>query len=115
MEFQLSNNLTALSAISLSVVAASISGDVFSWGIMFESDFVSEVKIISSFFINTMDTPNNSMIDLVFLDSMDQREQLCGKAELSIISSEVIIYDRCIEHDILSAFNDVFVCFSFFR
>jgi hypothetical protein len=51
------------------------------------------MKLFTDFFVNALDIPNDSMVNFILLDSMNQRKQLSGKAEFGVIGSEVIIDD----------------------
>jgi hypothetical protein len=71
MEFQLSNNGAASSAISFSVEAASIGADILSRSIVFDSDLIAIMELFSIFLVNTLNVPDNSVVNFVLLDSMD--------------------------------------------
>lgn len=72
------------------------------------------MKFLAVFFVGAMDFPDNSVINSVLLNPMHKRQKFCGKAELSVVSSEVVINYGAIKHDVLSAFDYVFVGFSLF-
>ncbi len=72
------------------------------------------MKIFTDFFVNALDIPNDSMVDFVLLDSMNQREKLSGKAKFGVIGSEIIIDDGWVKHDVMATLDEVFVSFSFF-
>lgn len=114
VKFQLSDNRAASSAISFSVKAASISADIFSWSIVFESDFIPIMKLLPFFLVNTVDAPNNSVVDSILFNAVNQRKEFSRKPELSIVSSQVVVNDRRVEHDILTALDDVFIGFGLF-
>ena len=72
------------------------------------------MKVFSDFLVNALDIPNNTVIDFVLLDSMDQREKLSGKAKFGVIGTEIIIYDGGVKHDVIATLDEVFISFSFF-
>jgi hypothetical protein len=114
VKFQLAYNRASSSTVSFSVEAASICADILSRSVVFQSDFITIMKVFSDFLVNTLNIPNNSVIDFVLLDSMDQREKLSGKAKFGVIGSEIIIYDGGVKHDVMATLDEVFVSFSFF-
>jgi hypothetical protein len=58
---------------------------------MFKPDLITVMKIFSILLINTLNAPDNTMIDSILLDTVNQGKKFSGKAELSIVSSEIII------------------------
>jgi hypothetical protein len=93
VKFQLAYNRASSPTISFSVEAAPICADILSRSVVFKSNFIAIMKIFTDFFVNALDIPNDSMVDFVLLDSMNQREKLSGKAKFGVIGSEIIIDD----------------------
>jgi len=114
VKFQLSDDRATYSAISFCIKAASISVDIFTWSIVFESDFIPIMKLLPVFLVKAVNAPNDSVIDSVLLNAMNQRKEFSRKPELSIVSSQVVVNDRRVEHDILTALDDVFIGFGLF-
>lgn len=114
VKFQLTYNRASSSTVSFSVEAAPIRADILSRSVVFQSDFITIIKVFSDLFFNALDIPNNTVIDFVLLDSMDQREKLSGKAKFGVIGSEIIIYDGGVKHDVIATLDEVFISFSFF-
>lgn len=53
------------------------------------------------------------MIDLIFFNSMNKRQQLCGHSELCLISVEIVVGDGGVEHDCISTFDRMAIAISF--
>jgi hypothetical protein len=111
----LPSNFTASAAVSLSVVAASICTDIFATCIMFKANLISEVKFLASLLVSAMNIPDNTVIELVRLNSVNQGQKLSSKTESGIFGSKVVVNNRSVEHDVFSTFYYVFVSFCFVR
>jgi hypothetical protein len=67
----LTDDGAASSAISLSVEGTSISADIFSGIVVFDSDLIAIMEFLSDFLVNTLNVPNYPMVNFVLLDTMD--------------------------------------------
>lgn len=71
MQFQLTRYLTPPATISFCIETTSIRTDVFTWGVMFQPNFISIMQVLPILFIYTMDIPYNTVIDLILFYAMD--------------------------------------------